>query len=187
MTDADAWTDALDPGERLLWSGRPATGLRFRLSDLGPTGVGAIFTVFSVVWVTTAAGGGGPAVLPWLGLVPLAIGLHLIAGRKLLEARRRARTAYALTDARALIREGGRLRKIPLATLDEPEIRTGPETTIVLFTESLLGQRFRSGPVEPGHRREKPANPREVGFEYIADGERVAGLLLDARRAAQTR
>ncbi len=183
---AAAWAPHLEPGERLLWAGRPAAGLRFALSDLGPTIAGAVFVAFSIVWVSTAAGQGGPAVLPWLGLLPLAIGVWLLIGRRLWDAYRRARTAYALTDRRALIataHAGRRLRSLPLSELDEPEARFGPETTIVFFRESPLGQRFRQGPVPEGRIRERPANAREIGFERIPDGERVFGLIRAVRRA----
>ncbi|MEL6999598.1 MAG: hypothetical protein AAFP68_15160, partial [Pseudomonadota bacterium] len=74
------WAPYLDEGERLVWEGRPATGLRVRPSDLLQSGFGLIFFCFSVFWVTMAASSGGAGeggvfrlVFPLFGLPFVAV------------------------------------------------------------------------------------------------------------------
>lgn len=172
---AAGWAPYLEPGERLLWTGAPPGGLRFALSDLGPSFVGLVFTVFAVGWTVTAAGSPGPAFLPVMGLVPLAIGLYLLIGRRLWAAWRRARTAYALTDRRAIIATrhlGRRLRSFPITPALQIDFRLGDESTLIFARETDLGQRI--GGRGKGHQR---PNVNEIGFEHIADGPHVARLI----------
>jgi hypothetical protein len=96
------------PGERIVWTGRPAAGVRFSAYD--------IFLVpFSLVWtgiVSVVAGGsllaalrGHLVALPVL-LAPgfmFLVGLYLVFGRFLVDAWVRQGTIYALTERRALL------------------------------------------------------------------------------------
>lgn len=96
----------LSPGEELLWTGRPLTGLRLQASD-------ALFIPFSLLW-----GGfaffwefsvwkvGAPAFFRLWGIPFVAVGIYLIIGRFIVDAIVRSRTLYALTDYRALILSG---------------------------------------------------------------------------------
>ena len=170
---AAGWAPYLEPGERLVWTGAPATGLRFAFADLGPSFVGLVFTVFAIVWTATAAGGPGPAFLPVMGLVPLAIGVYLLIGRRFWAAYRRARTAYALTDRRAIIATrhlGRRLRSFPITPGLQIDFRLGDESTLIFARETDLGQRV-------GGKGRYRRNVNEIGFEYIPDGPHVARLI----------
>lgn len=95
------------PGERLVWTGQPMTGLRFTAYD--------VFLIpFSLVWtgiVALASGASlvgsmrGETMFP-LSVVPffmLAVGLYFVAGRFFVDAWVRGRTAYGLTDRRAVV------------------------------------------------------------------------------------
>lgn len=171
--DPGGWAPYLEPGERFLWEGRPATGLRFGFADFGPSVVGLIFTIFSLFWIATAAGAEGPAFLPYIGALPLLTGLYLLIGRLYWAARRRARTRYALTDRRALIATthlGKQMRAIPIEPGMPEGVRMGPESSLIFFRETALGQRLTTGT----HTKR---NANQIGFEYIADGPHVLALI----------
>jgi hypothetical protein len=108
-------TSELEPGERLLWSGRPKQGLVLRAMDalLIPFsllwGGFAIFWKAMVVresWRPQAAHHSAPIFfVPW-GVPFVLMGLYLMFGRFITDARMRARTIYGITDRRVLILSG---------------------------------------------------------------------------------
>jgi hypothetical protein len=115
-------TGQLDAGERLLWTGRPGQGLKVR-------GVDALLIPFSIVWggfaifweVTVIWFDAAPRLHLW-GIPFVAMGIYLIIGRFLWDARRRRRTVYAVTDRRVMIVERAtrrRIRTVNLRAIDE--------------------------------------------------------------------
>lgn len=93
----------LRPGERLLWSGAPRTGLRTESSDLFAIPFGIFFLGFSVFWIAGAASSGGSRVFPLFGLPFVAVGLHLVIGRFFVDAWQRRRTVYGVSTNRVLV------------------------------------------------------------------------------------
>lgn len=182
----DAWQDILDPGETILWQGRPDPRPHWAALSLPRAASGAVVTAIALLWITVAGRitTDFPAPLglfPLLGLPFLAIGLYQIAGHVLWDAYRRARTWYTLSDRRAFIAtdmplRGKTLRSYPI-TAD----------TILTFDDSELasiGFAFEPVPMK------RTTRMRGVGFERIPDGRAVYALLRgvqsDAVRAAQT-
>lgn len=125
-TTADKTTSALDaelgPGERLLWAGQPDGRVRLRRRDayvfvLGLMGVGFVLEVVALVLIF-----GGP-VHPSFPVImaPFAlIAAYLSFGRLLVDAQRRRRTHYALTDERIIV--VSRLFARQVASLKLPSI-----------------------------------------------------------------
>jgi hypothetical protein len=125
----------LRDGEQLLWSGQPIPRRMMRPAwFLVPFGV--FWTSFTLVWITGALGfsailSGGfrgfgivGLLFPLFGLPFLFIGLALLSSPIWLR-RRAKRTAYALTDARAIIRSpklfgGMEVRSYALAGMRNP-------------------------------------------------------------------
>lgn len=93
----------LEPGERLLWWGRPYPGLALRRRDTLLIPFAAAWLGLAIYWQVEAAarapGLGGNL----FGAGFIAIGLYMLAGRFLLEAWRRRRTVYAVTARRVII------------------------------------------------------------------------------------
>ncbi|CAN5444868.1 hypothetical protein BH10ACT3_BH10ACT3_24250 [soil metagenome] len=115
-----------EPGERVLWSGRPRQGLVLRLADWG------LFP-FSLLWGT---GMGVVGVLALInhrrvagvlaGLALLLVGLYAVFGRFATDAYRRSTTRYAITNLRLLIVRTGRFGvtdELGLAELDPIEFK----------------------------------------------------------------
>src|SRR5262245_20169707 len=95
----------LAPGERLVWAGRPRRGFRLTALD-------AFLIPFSLAWCgfvvyfERAALRSGSAAMVIFGLPFVAVGLFLLVGRFVLDALRRAKTFYGVTNQRALIVSG---------------------------------------------------------------------------------
>jgi hypothetical protein len=96
----------LDPGEKLLWAGRPIQGIVFTPLDW-------YFIPFSVVWL------GFVLYIFWQGLPKtpdpigglasglfVGIGVYLLVGRFFADSFYRSRLVYGVTDRRAIIASG---------------------------------------------------------------------------------
>jgi hypothetical protein len=113
--------DALDPGETIIWRGGPIRWALVRRA-IPRALFGLLWTAFVVMWMAMVARNGvgkpkpGRVVEPFVpgnvafaaiaGLWLLPFGIYTIAG-PYLAGRKAARTAYALTDRRALVIEPG--------------------------------------------------------------------------------
>ena|ERR1051326_8471773 len=182
MTDGFGYSieRELGSGERLLWKGRPRTGLRLRGSD-------AFLIPFSLVWGGFAcfaafAAFYSPKANPGaLFTVPFAlIGLYIVFGRFFVDAKARQNTEYAVTDRRAIIVSGlfGRktrsinLQSTPEISLTEKSDRSG---TITFGAGLPYGWGMQSNLWFPGF------SP-QAAFEMIDDARNVYDIIEDAKR-----
>lgn len=106
----DALSAALQQGERLLWSGGPDTRRWFVPDAKGrlemSVAAGAFLIFFSAIVLGSSLRSGLSAVgllFSLGGLLFGALGLYLIGGRVIVRRYLGARTAYALTNLRALV------------------------------------------------------------------------------------
>lgn len=122
-------------GERLLWSGRPAQGLRLRRSDKILIPFSLIWLGFAVFMEYMAIHNDGDEGVVWplviFGGVFILIGIHLVIGRFFVDAARRKSTIYGVTDSRAIIVSAGgkRVRAIKLSAVPEISLRENPDGT----------------------------------------------------------
>ena len=109
---AQAFRAELEAGETLLWTGRPAQGIRFRMHDILLVPFTVLWAGFAFFWeisvlIAYFGGAGGPdpmpVMFPIFGIPFCLAGLYLTLGRFLLDRARRRRTFYAVTDRRAII------------------------------------------------------------------------------------
>lgn len=184
------WDGILQEGETILWQGQPAADIAWQDLLSPKTAFGAIFTAFSLFWMgaaffmVTAGGADGPFVLfPLFGLPFLAIGLYMVGGRVWLDAWRRARTWYTLTDRTAFVATDflGRktLDSYPLAEMPHITLDDGDPGSI------LFGRGGRSvrGSAHRIEWRAAEAAAEPAGFREIRDARRVYAMMRDARRA----
>ena len=172
---SEGWAPYLDRGEKLIWEGSPAGGLKIRPSDLTASFFGLFFLGFSIFWVYMASSitrdapgsGGFGLIFPLFGLPFVAVGAYLVFGRFLWKAFVRTKTRYALTDTRAIIATnafGRKLKSFPILADTRLDYEPGPEATIWFAEELRRGNKGRRYTVRKG-------------FEYISDADEVYRLM----------
>jgi Bacterial PH domain len=171
----------LAPGERLLWSGRPRGGIVFTATDAYRIPFSLLFLGISVFWQALTIWAGEDLTFALLtGLPFLIFGLYMGFGRFPVDARRRNRTYYALTDRRVIIVSGLvsretqslSLRNLPNLVLDsKPDgsgtITFGDTNPLTAMYGSFYGKVFL-GPGVPA-------------FEMIENARHVYDLILQAQ------
>ncbi|MGF1503334.1 MAG: hypothetical protein ACFBSD_16130 [Paracoccaceae bacterium] len=180
-----AWAPYLDAGERLLWTGEPAGGIRFRRSDWVMIPAAAVWCLFVSIGQARAIASGETS-LSLFGGVFMLLGLYLLIGRFFVDAHERRHTRYALTDRRAIVAKsawGRQLMSFPIDPTEEIELREGPPDTVVFARESPRVSRSR-----PLHFRRGPRRYRDIeyAFEFIPDGKSVYRLIRAVQAGAET-
>ncbi len=157
----------LEPGERILWQGRPRADLHFGGIEMVAVGAFAavvLAAALGVAWLMAANGGSfWPA-----ALVGLLLSGGIFVAWPLLDRRERASSQYALTNRRALIRKGGTNRGLESWPIPAPEklrLRAGTPGTVVFG----IRRAFVGGG--------KPTAGTDVGFSRIDDAEQVFALM----------
>ena len=137
-TDVSRW---IDPGEQIVWSGRPNAGNYAIKKSVGSFWFGVFFFGFAVFWVNGAyyqsglqfALYGAPIVIAGLAML-LSPLWHFIRGR---------RTTYLLTDRRAIIDTSGLFPKrlsVPLSQVRFVELKaSNRESGDILFRDYVVG------------------------------------------------
>jgi len=165
------WEGLLDPGETILWQGRPDRGFHVAPNRYFLAAFGIAFGGFALFWMTMAAQAGGTF---WMfGLLHFSVGLGIIFGALFWDTFRRRRTWYTLTDRRAFIAtkipvRGRSIKSYPIRPDTPLDIQQGPLTSLHFATE---------------RRRSKNSSYTvPIGFERIPDGESVLQLLRQVQR-----
>ncbi|APX03947.1 hypothetical protein [Arthrobacter sp. QXT-31] len=98
----------LRQGERLLWVGQPDPRVRFTGADAFLVPFSILWGGFAVVWeIMVITRSESPLFVIW-GVPFVLVGLYFIFGRFIVKKRRKAATAYGLTDSRAIVCTGNR-------------------------------------------------------------------------------
>jgi PH (Pleckstrin Homology) domain-containing protein len=169
---------SLERGERQLWGGVPRQGVILRPTD-------ALEIPFSLFWagmfvvlgLATGIADGAPVYLVLLGILFFTIAFFIAIGRFFVDAWRRARTTYAVTSERIIIRHGlykPTSTSIDLRTLSEVKLREGKDGTGTINFRTIP-------PLVPTTR---PFSPRYPVFESVSDVWRVYAVIRDAQRVA---
>lgn len=167
------WDGILDPGEQILWQGRPDARVQLRVTQAFSVLFGLAFAGFAVFWMIMAAQSGG---LFWMfGLLHFAVGLGVAFGSVFWDAFRRSRTWYTLTNARAFIATdlpvlGRRLTSYPIAPSTALEFDQNTPASLYFAHE---------------HRRTRNGSRRQrIGFERISDGDKVYRLIRQIQKGS---
>ena len=105
-------TGELASGERLLWSGQPRGGIRLTPADAFLIPFSLLWGGFAIFWEYRVFQTNAPFFFRLWGIPFVLMGLYLIVGRFFVDASRRSRTYYGLTDIRILIIAGSRSRSV---------------------------------------------------------------------------
>ncbi len=179
----------LDPGERLLWSGQPLGGVRFRAQDAILIPFSLVWGGFAVFWETmalTMVRGHAPfpisLVFPLFGLPFVAVGLYMIFGRFFVDARTRARTFYGVTNERVIILSGlfsRQVKSLQLRTLSDVSLneRSDGSGTISFGATNPFSMWMGAGASWPGAGRFAPP-----AFDLIERARIAYNIIRDAQR-----
>ncbi len=185
----DGWEDILDPGERILWQGRPEA--RFYWEDLIDSRaiMGGLFILFGLFWFLRTgadlllgnfAGDLMGYIVPLFGLVFALAGLNLILGRQLREYLLLKRSFYTLTTRHAFVatevRGQRKLERFILGPSLIPALEEGDPGSVWFSDRDLSGQ-WRSYGM--GQHIGVPPFAGRRGFARIRDARKVYRLILD--------
>ena len=172
---------ALDRGERQLWAGIPRQGVVLRATDAFMIPFSVLWTGFAIFWEVLAVRDSGSLLFALWGVPFVTVGLYFVIGRFWLDARRRARTTYAVTSERVIIHSGGfspSTTSLNLSRLSDLTLAERPDGSGTI----------RFGPVPPFAGMYEgtawPGVPRVPAFELIPDARRVFSLVREAQRAS---
>lgn len=118
----DALTQVLDANEHLLWWGIPGQGVILRAQDIFLIPFTFVWALFSIVtWIGILS-----AHPPLIALLPstifVGVGAYMTLGRFWIDARRRARTLYAVTSRRIVVIGAREQSSIELDNLGETRL-----------------------------------------------------------------
>ena len=122
--------------ETILWVGQPRRGLFLRTADWILIPISLMWGAFVFYWEYSVVDSGGPLFFSLWGIPFVLVGLYFIIGRFFVEAFRRSKTYYALTNKRIIIVSGmfqGETRSLDLKHISEfaiTELR-GSDGTII--------------------------------------------------------
>ena len=145
----------LASGERLLWNGRPVQGIVFKPADAFMIPFSLLWGGFAFFWeYSVISTDKAPLFFMLWGIPFVAIGLHFIFGRFLVDAKQRANTSYGVTSQRVIIVSGIlskkikslSLRSLSDLSLDEKSNGSG----IISFGASTFPAFWPSGMAWPG-------------------------------------
>ncbi len=168
----DFWTNVLEDGEQLLWTGKPKPRLSLRNFQLLGPFIGAFGTVIA----------GGLLLsfndLPVSQSVILAVIIALVVlslVRGLNRWTELTRTRYALTNHRALffrLQKGEtRVKAFPRSAETKPDIKpTNPPSVFFIRQE----------------RGDNPTLAAHLGFEYIDESDSLTALMATSYKGTET-
>ncbi len=176
----------LTSDERLLWQGRPRSGIRLRGSDVFLIPFSLLWGGFAIFWESMALfaipkNNAVAWLFPLFGIPFVLFGLYFIFGRFILDKKIRDGTEYAVTSRRAIIVSGFFTRKVrsinlqstPEITLTERADRSG---TITFGAAQPFGWWAQGNLWFPG-------TSSQSAFEMIENVRSVNDIIEKAKRS----
>jgi hypothetical protein len=173
----------LDRGERQLWAGTPRQGVVLRASDAFQIPFSIMWAGFAIFWERSVLRTGAPLFFVLWGIPFVLVGLYITVGRFWADARRRSRTAYAVTSDRVIISSGlftPTIKSLNLRTLSDVTLQERPDGSgTITFGPVAPFAAMYAGASWPGL-------PQVASFEMIPDARRVYSIIRDAQRATSS-
>jgi hypothetical protein len=173
----------LAKGERIVWLGQPIPS-RYARMGLGQFAFAIPFIAFSIFWIAAASGFKLPdfskitVLFPLWGVPFVLVGLWTLSTPLRLH-RRALRTAYVITNVRALIVSRGALHGATIQSF-------GPSSlTSLLRTQLPDGSgHLYFKPPKPASNRRQASDPG-VGFLAVSDVKEVEDLVRELSRKSE--
>lgn len=171
----------LSGSEKILWTGRPKSGILFRGADIFLIPFSLLWCGFAIFWEYSVVSTHSPLFFKLWGIPFVIVGLYFVFGRFLMEAKQRNKTYYGLTSERIIIISGIFRRKLKSINLDslgeyslsEKSDKTG---TITFGPSNPLFSMF-GGMSWPGMSNHQPPS-----FEMIPGARELQDLIRKNQR-----
>ncbi len=175
-----SFSSRLLPGERIIWTGQPSTGLLLTSRDTYLIPFSLVWFCFTVVWETAAltSTDADTFFVLW-GAMFMGIGLYMVVGRFVSDAWIRSKTSYALTDQRVLIARSAPFAKfiaVNLARLSDVQLTERSDGTGTV----RFGPQLAMTGARQGFGAWSPALDPVPQFLIITDARRVFDLVQHA-------
>jgi hypothetical protein len=178
----------LQPGEQILWSGRPDSRALLTPGDAFAIPFGLLFLGFSVFWERVAFTSQAPFFFRLWGVPFIVVGVYLVVGRFMHTWYVLKQTVYAITDRRAIVVSRRRWVDSPIQgqPVSVTSSRSGRAsvaigTPVPMFVGGPMSVGPGGAPIFSSRRRVRYLAP--VTFFQVADAEAMLAALNQARTA----
>jgi hypothetical protein len=138
---------------------------------------------FAIFWEYSVVTGGAPLFFALFGVPFVVIGLYLIGGRFIVEAKQRERTYYAVTSERVLIISGlfqTKVKSLALRTLSDVSLtESNGNVGSISFGSSNPFSSFFGGAAWPGMGQFSAP-----GLDIIENAKAVYNVIREAQKSA---
>jgi len=171
---------SLSRDEKLLWTGRPKTGVILKSNDFLLIPFSLLWRGFAVFWEYNALRLGG-GFFALFGIPFIVMGLYFFIGRFFIDAWKRKNTLYGITDNRVIIKSGlfrSSIQSINIKTLSNLSFKEKSDGsgTITLGPTDFRNNIFSGLSYWPG-ASETP------GIESVEQVRSVYDILIRQQRA----
>lgn len=169
----------LGSGEKLIWTGKPKTGILFRSSDAFLIPFSLLWGGFAVFWESTVFVTDAPMLFKLWGIPFVLAGIHIVIGRFFIDAKKRANTIYGITTDRVIIKSGvlsTDIKSLNIKTLSDITINQKNDNSgTITFSASDTRYSMMQGLDWPGVKQP----PR---LEFIEDVRSVYDKIIELQR-----
>ena len=169
----------LSSGEKLIWTGKPKTGIMLRSSDAFLIPFSLLWGGFAVFWESSALESDAPFFFKLWGIPFVLAGIYIIIGRFFIDAKKRANTIYGITTDRIVIKSGvfsTEIKSLNIKTLSDITINQKSDNSgTITLGPSDVRYSMMQGMEWPGAKQP----PR---LEFIEDVKSVYDKIIDLQR-----
>lgn len=171
----------LSHDDKLVWVGKPKTGIMLRASDAMLIPFSLLWGGFAVFWETMVITTGAPMLFKLFGIPFVLIGLYMIIGRFFADAWKRSKTVYGITNDRIIIKSGlfsSGAQSLMIKSLQEISLKQKGDGSGSILFGPVAARNFltQSG--------QWPFNVTQTGLEFIMDVKQVYDKILFLQKQA---
>ena len=169
----------LSSGEKLIWAGKPKTGILLRSSDTFLIPFSLLWGGFSVFWETSVITTDATVFFKLWGIPFVLVGIYITIGRFFIDAKKRANTIYGITTDRIIIKSGifsSEIKSLNIKTLSDITINQKSDNSGTI-TLGPSGMRYSMMQGVEWQGTKQP--PR---LEFIEDVKSVYDKIIDLQR-----
>jgi len=166
-------------GEKLIWTGKPRTGIMLRSSDVFLIPFSLLWGGFAVFWESSVLATDAPFFFKLWGIPFVLAGIYMIIGRFFIDAKKRENTIYGITTDRIVIKSGvfsTDIKSLNIKTLSDITINQKSDNsgTITLGPTDIRYSMMQG--------MEWPGNKQPPKLEFIDDVKSVYDKIIDLQR-----